>query len=121
MSKKWTKDEIKRLLETNNVAVLRGMLRIYDLQTNDEKAVDETKYNNGIGFNGVDGYIMSKFSTFYNERKYLTEKQFNMAKKKIMKYAGQLTKIANNEIPEAGHFNVIIHEGWLRLKKAVNY
>ena len=31
--KVWTKDEIKGLIETRDDAVVRGMLRIYDLQT----------------------------------------------------------------------------------------
>jgi len=113
-SKKWKKEDIKQLLIENDVAVLRGLLRIYDLQTADEKQDDDTKYHNNIGFNGVDGYIMSKFASFYMSRGYLTSKQFNLTKKKIMKYSGQLAKIANGIIPEARMTKITIIKNWLR-------
>jgi len=112
--KKWKKEDIKKLLVENDVAVLRGLLRIYNLQTEDEKQMDDTRYNNGIGFNGVDGFIMSKFATFYMSRRYLTRKQFDLAKKKIMKYSGQLAKIANGEIHETEKFFIKIFKNWLR-------
>jgi len=98
MKKIWTKDEIKNLLDVNDVAVIRGMLRIYQLQTFDEQASEDAKYRNNVGFSGCDAFIMSKFAAFFMERGYLTQKQFNLAKKRIMKYVGQLTKIANGEI-----------------------
>ncbi len=52
--KVWKKEEIKDLIENRNDAVIRGMLRIYDLQTESEKVFGDTHENNGIGFSGVD-------------------------------------------------------------------
>ena len=96
--KVWTKDEIKGLIETRDDAVIRGMLRIYDLQTESEKVFGDTHEHNGVGFSGVDGEIMSSFSEFVNKAGFLTYKQMKIARKKMLKYASQLTKIANKEL-----------------------
>ena len=106
--KVWTKEEIKGLIESRDDAVIRGMKRIYELQTEDEKENggtlfwSKTKlgtyYNNGVGFSGVDGDIMSSFVKFYNKTNFLTFKQMKIARKKMLKYAGQLTKIVNKEV-----------------------
>lgn len=94
----WTKDEIKSLLETSEKMVVRSVVKIYEKQTKDEQTYKETNENNGVGFNGVDAGIMSSFAERVLKGKSLTEKQMVIAKKKIVKYAGQLTRIANNEI-----------------------
>ena len=96
--KVWSKDEIKSLLVIHDYAVIRGMLRIYDLQTESEKVFGDTHAHNGVGFSGVDGEIMSSFSEFVNKTGFLTFKQMKLARKKMLKYAGQLTKIANKEL-----------------------
>ena len=41
---------------------------------------------------------MSSFSEFVNKTGFLTYKQMKIARKKMLKYAGQLTKIANGVI-----------------------
>lgn len=94
----WSIDEIKNLLQTNDQFVMRSVVKIYEKQTEDEKEHDGTSHNNGIGYNGTDAFIMSRFAKFYIERGYLSVKQLDIAKKKIQKYAKQLTKIANREI-----------------------
>ena len=96
--KVWTKDEIKGLIETRDDAVVRGMLRIYDLQTESEQVFGDTHENNGVGFSGVDGGIMSSFVEFYNKTNFLSYKQMKIARKKMLKYAGQLTMISNKEL-----------------------
>ena len=96
--KVWTKEEIKGLIESRDDAVVRGMKRIYDLQTEDEKNSGGTYYNNGGGFSGVAGDIMSSFVEFYNKANFLSYKQMKIARKKMLKYAGQLTMISNKEL-----------------------
>ena len=96
--KVWTKDEIKGLIVNRDDAVIKGMLRIYDLQTESEKVFGDTHEHNGVGFSGVDGEIMSSFSEFVNKAGFLTYKQMKIARKKMLKYASQLTKIANKEL-----------------------
>jgi len=116
----WTKESIKEILKTNNVAVLRGLLCIYHLQTDDEKMVEDVRYRNNIGFSGCDAYIMSRFATFFMKNGYLTIKQLELTKKKIMKYAGQLAKIANGEIFDSYRPKIIITKSFLqRLKSLV--
>ncbi len=94
-NKVWTIDEIKALLQKNPVFVAKSTVKIFERQTMDEKLTDSTGNNNGIGFNSVDAFIMSRLAKFYIERGYLSAKQFAIASKKIMKYAKQLTNIAN--------------------------
>ena len=96
--KVWSKDEIKGLIINRDDAVIKGMLRIYDLQTESEKVFGDTHAHNGVGFSGVDGEIMSSFSKFVNKTGFLTYKQMKIARKKMLKYAGQLTMISNKEL-----------------------
>jgi len=105
MNKTWNKEEIKENLLTDDVWVVRGVVAIFNRQTAEEKEIENTVDHNGIGFNGVDGHIMSSFAKqiqTWNHRKThpnpLSPKQMMIARKKIIKYSGQLTKIANGEI-----------------------
>ena len=93
--KVWTKDEIKSMLNENDRAVARGVLAIYNRQTDGEKIDDNTHESNGVGFNKIDAEILSSFARWFYAHGYLTEKQTAIARKKIMKYAGQLVEIAN--------------------------
>lgn len=100
----WTKEEIKGNLLKDDQWVARGVVAIYEYQTADEQRVEDTVESNGVGFNGVDGRIMSSFAKQiikWNPDKFrtpLSPKQFNIARKKIVKYSGQLAKIANGLI-----------------------
>ena len=96
--KVWTKEEIKALLETNNKMVEKSIVKIYELQTEDEKDWKETSHTNGIGYNGVDAQYMSSLAEWILSGRKLTSKQLQFGRKKIMKYAKQLTKVANEEI-----------------------
>jgi len=117
MSKKWKKEDIKELLNTNQVACIKGWIRIYELQTEDEKQTQDTHYNNSVGFTGADAYILSGIMDNYIKCGYtLSEKQFAIIEKKIKKYAGQLAKIANGEIVTPPS-NIKIRKDWLRVKR----
>jgi hypothetical protein len=100
-TKIWTADEIKALLTTNDKFVMRSIVKLFERQTIDEQAVDGTSHSNGVGFNGTDAFIMSRFAKFFMERGYMTPKQLAIGKRKIMKYAKQLANIANEPKPEA--------------------
>lgn len=90
--KAWTQDMIKELIRTNDKAVVRALLVIYNYQTDSEKAWGETKFDNGIGFNGVDANILTSFAQQVNARGFLSPKQMFIARKKMLKYAGQILK-----------------------------
>lgn len=98
MSKVWIKEDIKNLLIDNDKALLRGIIAIYNFQTEEEKEIETTNYNNGIGYNGFDAEIMSSFAKQIILKGFLSKKQKEIARKKILKYSGQLTKIANKEL-----------------------
>lgn len=93
--KKWKKEEIQHKLETNNKWLIKGLLAIYNKQTQDEKSAEVTKHDNGVGFGGADGNILTNRAKFYIERGFLTEAQLKYVRKAMKKYAGQLAKIAN--------------------------
>ena len=97
-NKVWSNEEIKEMLYFNPRAVERAVMAIFKLQTTDEKRFNKTNHNNGLGFNGVDAPILSSFAKWLNTGRHLSQKQMAIAKKKIIKYSGQLTKIANKEI-----------------------
>lgn len=92
----WTKEEIKNLIATNDKMVCVSLKKLYSYQTELERNCHETQESNGVGFNGVDAPILTSFAQFYLERGYLSQKQIAIARKKLAKYAGQLTSIANN-------------------------
>lgn len=98
MERTWTKEEIKNLIQTNDKMVIRSLIQLYNKQTADEKIVHEAAYQNGIGFNGADAAILSSFVEFYQDRNFLTAKQISIARKKLVKYSGQLARIANKEV-----------------------
>ena len=97
-NKKWTKQEILTLIETKDIAVHRAILAIFNKQTESERNSNETNQENGIGFNGVDAPFLSSLAKQIIARGYISNKQIEIARKSIKKYAGQLTRIANGEL-----------------------
>lgn len=94
----WDKERIKTLLLSDPRAVQRGTIAIYQLQTLEEQNHGVTVERNGIGFNAFDAEYMTQMAEkFINKRPY-TDKQFNACRKILLKYAGQLARIANKEI-----------------------
>ena len=96
--KTWTKDEMKDILTRYDDQLCKAVVKIWEYQTADEQRVGETKEHNGVGFNGLDANILSSFAEFYKRTGFLTPKQIVIARKKMMKYAGQLCRIANGEV-----------------------
>lgn len=97
MTEVWTKETIREKLETDFRFVIRGLLAIYARQTDSEKNAGQTREDNGVGFNGIDSIILSSFAQQWQTRKFLSPKQWIIARKKILKYSGQLAKIANGQ------------------------
>ena len=89
--KKWKKEEIVELLKSNDKAVLRGLVVVYSLQTQEEQYTDQTVENNGVGFSGTDAEFLSSLAKQFLERGWLSHKQMEKLRVRILKYAGQLT------------------------------
>lgn len=99
--KVWTKEEIEEKLKTDVVWLSRGVVAIYKKQTAQEKMAHQTQVHNGVGFSGAD----APFLTFVAEwlvagehRTRVSDRFVPKTRKMMMKYAGQLAKIANGEI-----------------------
>jgi|ERR1035437_1794809 hypothetical protein len=90
----YDKAYIQGLIQTNDQAVIRGLLAIYSRQTEAEKATQATKEDNKIGFSGVDGVILSSFAEWYLAKGYLSPKQLAITRNKIRRYWKQLLSVA---------------------------
>lgn len=96
MSKVWTEDEIKTLVQTNDKVLYGALKKLYACQTDDEKTNGTTSHTNGQGFNGVDAPILTSFAKFLKECGRLSEKQKEICRRKLIKYNKQLTRLANS-------------------------
>ena len=88
--KEWDKESIKKLIQTNDLAVYRALVLLYSFQTDEEKNTDKVKTVNGKGFNKLDAEILSSMARQVKSGRHLTDKQMYVARPKLMKYAGQI-------------------------------
>lgn len=70
-----TKDDIIRLLETNDRAVMRALLVLYENQTTDEQDTATTRHHNNRGFKQCHARIGTSMAKFFIKHNTLTEKQ----------------------------------------------
>ena len=91
----WTEEEIKAYVQTNDKVLYGAIKKLYNEQTADEQAAGQTKHYNNVGFNGADSKFMSSIAQFLIRNGFLTEKQKFAARKRMIKYTKQLTKLAN--------------------------
>ena len=87
-------DYIKHKLLTDDTWLMRGVMAIYRMQTNEEKYQGRTIEYNNKGFNGVDASILSSFGMQLQRGRQLSVKQLAIARKKMLKYSNQLAWIA---------------------------
>lgn len=85
---------IRNAMNSDARQAVRGMLRIFEYQTEDEKRTESTRDHNGVGFTGVDGEILSSFAKQVMAGRTMSPKQMNLIFKKMPKYAKQLEGIA---------------------------
>lgn len=107
MNKKvWTKEEIREKLATSDAWLQRGILALSARQTETEQAAEVTIVRNDKGFNQPDSYFLSSLARQLRSYRRpahqnditLTPRQLQVARRKMLKYAGQLARIANNEL-----------------------
>lgn len=91
----WTVEEIKELIQNNDKVLYGALKKLYSQQTADEQNTGETIENNGVGFNGADASFLSSTAEFLIKTGFLTDKQKVVVRKKLIKYAKQLTRLAN--------------------------
>ena len=93
----WTKEQIVELLETNDKAVTRAVIAIYQRQTAAEQDTRSTRMANNVGFNSSDAAYLSYCAQYAMKRKtLLSGKHLEKSRGKIKKYWKQLLEIANS-------------------------
>lgn len=75
MTKRWTKEDIVILLEKNDKAVAKALVRLYERQTQDEQSTQNTRYRNGKGFRPCHARMGTSMAEFFKRNGYLTPKQ----------------------------------------------
>ena len=90
----WTKEQILHLLDTNDRAVDRALVRIYERQTATEKATHETRETNGRGFNHADAKTLTRYAKLALTYGSLTPRKREIVRERIKKYWAQLLEIA---------------------------
>lgn len=78
-----------------DMAMVKSLLYLYDRQTNDEQISHSTNHHNNMGFTGVDANILSSFAKQVVQKSWLSDKQMDILRRKIIKYAGQMARVAN--------------------------
>jgi len=99
-TKKDKVQHIRTMLETNLNWASKGVIRIFENQTDDEQNVEGTVENNGIGFTGVDAGILSSFAKQIIKGRLMSVKQQAILFKKMPKYAGQLERMTRDVVKE---------------------
>ena len=85
---------IRERVSVDRAWAVRGLLAIYAHQTREEQNIGATTMHNGVGFNGVDGTILSSFAEQVQKGRVLSDKQMRLLYAKMPKYSKQLDGIA---------------------------
>lgn len=97
--KQW-KSYLKELIKTNDRAVVRGVIQIYNRQTFDEQVEQESNVINGIGFNKNDAPFMSTVAIAFISGKEVDRKTFEIARNKLIHYWRQLMQISKEGLDD---------------------
>lgn len=95
---KFTEEAIKEKILHNDAWLFRGIIAIFNRQTEDEKRAEDTKHNNKRGFNSPDARRMTYYAKWILKHGHLDDPHKSIARKKMIKYVGQLTKLANHKL-----------------------
>jgi len=96
--KKYIQDLLARKDAVGLEANLRGLLRIFQLQTFAEQVIENTTDWNGVGFAGMDAEFLTSVAKQFIKNKSISKPQYKFVQKAMKKYSGQLLKISLKEI-----------------------
>ena len=91
----YTKEEIKNNLSTDSRWMERGVIVLYERQTEDEQESGHTQYLNNMGFNGSDCRYLTWVATWLlkDPRNHLNEKHKAKVGKMLPKYWKQIKEL----------------------------
>lgn len=87
----------KSQLPKNTTLLIRSIGIIYALQTASEQGRDAVVENNGVGFNRIDGNVMSKIAKKIERGVSLSDADLTQARTRMPKYWKQLMLHAKNK------------------------
>jgi len=88
---------IKHKLSTNPSWQVKGLLAIFDFQTQTEQNAENTIIHNDVGFTGCDAHILTSFAKQWLKRQWLSNKQMSILSHKMPKYWKQIYNISNKQ------------------------
>jgi hypothetical protein len=90
---------IKDKLKNDLSWIERALIVLWERQTEEEKQARFTSEPNGVGFNALDSEILSSFAEQLSKNPdyHLSERQFEVARKRLPKYAGQIQSLINSK------------------------
>lgn len=91
------KEYIQYNLNTNDKWLYRALVKLFEYQTIEEQVFDESRELNRVGFNSTDAQLLSSYAKQYNDKHFLTPKQKEWCRKKIVKYWEQIWNISFQE------------------------
>ena|SRR5579875_1441139 len=93
----WTEQQIVTLLDTNDRAVERAIVAIYERQTADEQATEHTRHDNSVGFRQNHAKRMSYYARLIKSGRHLYPRQLELSRTWMKMYRRQLADIANKK------------------------
>ena len=91
----WTEHNVRELISTNEKALIKALLAIWNYQTNSEQAIGDAIEDNGVGFNKPDSFTAKKYIRIINRGEKLRAYELDKLRRVMYKYVKQLVKIAN--------------------------
>ena len=89
-SKEALVEKLKCQIKGIDRVAINALIKVYNNQSESEKACGGVIENNGIGFMYTDSKILSSMAEWYLNRGYLSAKQLEIVKNKMVKYARQI-------------------------------
>lgn len=118
-------EQIAALVQRNDKAACEAICRIYGRQTDDEKQVDATKHDNGIGFQQADAKFGGFIARLYRSGCMPYADRMVRVRRMAVKYRRQLTVLAfikdmAKRMPPGSKSPIVIEmslrEGWRLLQ-----
>lgn len=81
----------------SDAAKIKALLIIHNFQTAEEKKRGQTVEDNGVGFTGFDGDILTSFSQQLYNTISLSPRQMEVVRRRIKKYWKQITQVSINK------------------------
>ena len=93
----WTRDEIDAILRSNNAAVERAIIRLFERQTRTEQISESTHLHNSVGFSACHAKNGTYYAKWIQSGRHLTGTHLEKARKIALVHSKQLVEIANTK------------------------